>query len=214
MSHGDLLGTTWLHRPLDSGRFRCPRCDQERDCQRTELERQLVLAGRPVFRLGPIEGFRTCRTCRHAFPDGAAPSPGTGFPTLSEDERALLAVLAAVVFSDSAVRSAEKRGVARVVRLFIPHSEAFDVNELLRDARRRWGDPIDRLRRLRGLVDEDRRSRIVEAAYLVCTADGDLHPQESRLLERVGAALDLAPRTVRSALRDARHRGVTASDPD
>jgi tellurite resistance protein len=209
MATADLLGTTWTTRPGGDGRFHCPRCHGERDFTRTELRHRLVVLGRTWLPLGPARPFLTCADCGHAFPADDLPTPASAAdpqPVLSEDERALLSILAAVVFSDSAVRSAEKRGVAAVVRHYLPEAAGLDVNDLLRSARRRWGDPIDRLQRLRGLVDEDRRRRIVEAAYLVCTADGELHSEESRLLDRVGAALDLSPRLVRRAVSEARQQ--------
>ncbi|MEJ2503671.1 MAG: TerB family tellurite resistance protein [Gemmatimonadota bacterium] len=75
---------------------------------------------------------------------------------------------------------------------------------MLQRARRRWGDPVARLEKLADVVPASVRRRIVIGAYRVCSADGELHREESRLLDRVGEALNLSPQEVRMALREAK----------
>lgn len=130
----------------------------------------------------------------------------------SEDERAILGIVAAVIFSDSRIRATEKRAARDVIRRYAGlELRASELESLLRGARRRWGEPVDRLQRLSTLLDDASKRRIVEAAYLVSTADRELHSQESRLIDRIGEALDLPPREVTRAIQRARH---TAQGPE
>lgn len=214
MTDPGLLGTTWSCVRDGAGRFRCPHCGEERSFTRHRLQRHLVILGRRTARLGAPEEYATCAECGHAYRAGAVEEPVGGdasaSPVVAEDEAALLEILAAVIFSDSAVRSSEKEACREVVRRYggraIP---AAAMDDLLQSARKRRGDPMARLVRLRCLVPEPMKRRIVESAYHVCTADGELHREESRLLNRIGAALDLAPRQVRRALADAKRHPVT-----
>ena len=189
----DLFGTTWTSAPDGSGRFRCPCCADDRAFRRTLLQRHLTVLGRPILRAGPPDAIVTCETCGHGFQAEAAGEPDDAPVRLAEDEISLLGLLSAVIFSDSAVRATEKEVAGEVLRRYTGRAlAAADFDRLFRSARRRWGDPVARLERLRHLVPDRVRQRMVGAAYQVCTADGELHREESRLLDRVGAALDLS----------------------
>lgn len=229
MTDPGLLGTTWSCVRDGAGRFRCPGCGEERGFTRNRLQRHLMVLGRRVARLGGPEEYATCAECGHAYPyavvavaDAAAArdaraavieesgGDASASPVVAEDEAALLEILAAVIFSDSAVRSSEKVACREVVRRYSGRAvSAAAMDDLLQSARGRRGDPVARLVRLRCLIPEPMKRRIVESAYHVCTADGELHREESRLLNRIGTALDLAPRQVRRALADAKRHPVT-----
>lgn len=206
----ELLGTTWTCERIGTGRFQCPHCGRDRTVTLTRLHRWLAVLGRPVTRLGGAVDYRTCDGCGHVYPSVGATDPkAESGDVLAEDERAFLGVVSAMMLSDSVVRESEKEACREVVRRYtgrpIPSPE---VDELLRSARARWGDPVERLARLRCLVPSAVKRRIVEAAYHVCTADGELHREEGRLLHRIGEVLDLGPREVRRALGAAKRRPV------
>lgn len=199
-----LLATAWSWAADGQGRFRCPHCGDERACRRTLLQRRLVVLERAVASLGRPERFLTCQECGHAYSTSRL---GAGDPRdlLAEDELGLLAIVSAMILSDSAIRGGEKAMARDVILCYTGRRlDADRLEKLLRRARPRWGDPVDRLARLPGLVREQIRRAIVAAAYRVCTADGELHPEESRLLVRMGEALDLGPREIRHALREAK----------
>lgn len=212
MTERELVGATWSGEGVGHGRFRCPHCGEDRGADRTRLQRHLTVVGRPVLRLGRPSEYVTCEACGRAYPTGLADAEsGSWAPAsaVSEDERCLLAIVSAVVLSDSVVRPVEKAACREVFRRYTGRRLApEEVDELLRTSRGRWGDPVARLGRLRYLVPEVVRHRILEAAYHVCTADGELHREESILLARIGEALDLGPREVRRALEEAKARPV------
>ncbi len=199
---GDLVGTVWRREEKAASSFDCPRCGAPRGCSRVILQRHLTALGRPLFRFGRPALFNACDECGHAF---AAADSRRIAPVLAEDEVALVSVMAAVMLSDAAVRESEREVAGSVLRWYTgkPLGD-MEVAELLTHARAEWGEPIPRLARLALLVPMRMRRSLVSAAYLVCTADGDLHPQESRLLDRAGEALDLGPREVRRAIEEAR----------
>lgn len=208
MSRGGLLGTVWRCEAAGTGRFRCPHCGEERGFRRTTMHRRVTVMGRPLIRLGAVEEYVTCDRCGHAYTadraDGPPPDPIED-DGMAEDQYALLAIVAAVIFSDSTVRTAEKEAASHVIRRFTGRQvEPADVDDLLRRARKRWGDPMARLARLPCLVPEPVRHQIVEAAYHVCTADAELHHRESLFLNRIGEALELGPRAVRRAIAAAK----------
>ncbi len=146
--------------------------------------------------------YLTCGDCGRSWAAAELDVPGGA---ASEDERALRAVVAAVVFSDLSIRPTERRMVGRVVERYTGESlDEAGVENLLRTARARWGDPLARLGRLAAVLHPRAKRQIVGAAYLVCTADREMHPEESRLLVRIGEALDMAPREVRAAIEEAK----------
>lgn len=213
----ELIGTLWRRHAGGTGHFHCPRCGEERACARNTLQGYFALLGHPVLRLGHPRVFVTCGECGHSFssavadagrPDAAADAAAAGagaVATLAEDERALVAIIAAVILSDSVVRESEKKAAHAAMRRFTGTAITVEeVDELLARARAERGDLMARLERVSGLVPPRVRRGIVESVYHVCTADGDLHPQESRLLDRIGEALDLGPQEVRKAIVDAR----------
>lgn len=205
-----LLGTTWTCERIGTGSFQCPYCRRERAVTLTRLHRWLAVFGRPVTKLGKAVNYRTCDGCGHVYAaDQSVDQNADSDGVLAEDERAFLGMVSAIILSDSAVRESEKEACREVVRRFTGRPlPSPDVDELLRSARARWGDPVARLARLRCLVPPTIKRRIVEAAYHVCTADGELHREEGRLLHRIGEALDLGPREVRRALGEAKTRPV------
>lgn len=207
MSQAQLIGTSWRFEPAGGRSFACPRCEGERPAVGTRLRRRLTILGHEVAPLGREREFLTCEACGHAF----AADP-LHRPDLAEDELALLSLVAGVVFSDSVVRRSEKEVSRAVIRRYLGHRPPEAIDEMLRYARGRWGDPVARLTRLRGLVPTSTRRRLIEAAYLVCTADGELHRQESRLLDRIGEALDLSPREIRHAVAAARRHPAHSTD--
>lgn len=210
MADHALLGTVWICERLGHGRLRCPHCMEERELERTSLHRRLTFLGRPLFRMGGTREYVTCTQCGHAFSVEAAMGPEADLDgVVSEDTDALLALAAGVIFSDSSVREAEKEAAREIIRRYTGRAlPGTGVDDLLRRSRQRWGDPVARLARLRCMLPEPVRHRFVRAAYHICTADGELHPEESRFLSRVGEALDLGPREVHRSISDAKREAL------
>jgi uncharacterized tellurite resistance protein B-like protein len=203
-----MLGTAWASMPAGAGRFDCPRCGEERDYVGTALQRFLTVFRRPVLKLGGADEYVTCQLCGHAYPASVLSSPPEE-DRLAEDELAFLSVVAAMIFSDSVIRRSEKSVAREIIRRYTGRAmDGEEMDRLLERARLRWGDPIERLSRLRWLVPREMRRRIVAAAYHICTADGELHREESRLLDRIGDALDLPPRQLRQALTEAKRNPI------
>lgn len=212
------LETLWDCEPPTAGEFDCPHCHARRSATRRVVRARLAVFGRAAPLPGGTMTYHTCHVCGHSW-DGPSTDAGAGEEgpvgrPFSEDERALAAVVAAVVFSDLTVRQTEKRMVRWVMHRYTGETlgEA-GVDRLLRTARTRWGDPLARLRRLACVLDASMKRRIVAAAYLVCAADREMHPEESRLLVRIGEALDMSPRAVRSAIEEAKTVEVPAPEP-
>jgi uncharacterized tellurite resistance protein B-like protein len=200
----ELIGTAWTARPRQPADFSCPGCGKDGEARRTVLQCHVTVLDRPVARLGSPETYITCRHCGRAYCTDSL-NGGRGSTGLSADEAALAGLVAAVVFSDSVVRKVEKEMARQVISEYTGRDyPPMEANEMLQRARRRWGDPVARLEKLAGVISESTRRRMLIGAYRVCAADGELHREESRLLDRVGDALDLSPRDVRVALRQAK----------
>lgn len=198
-----IFETRWICEPIPSDRLHCPHCQQPRDVRRVILHPWLAVLGHELARIGRPREFSACQGCGRVYRVYSADDTVDRDP-MSEDERALFAVIAAVIFSDSRVRRTEKHVAREVIRRYTGAIiEPADMDALLRSARTRWGDPIGRLRRLACVLDDAVKLRIIEAAYLVSTADRELHTQESHLLNRIGEALDIPPRDIRRAIQDA-----------
>jgi uncharacterized tellurite resistance protein B-like protein len=198
-----IFETRWICEPKPSGRIHCRHCGEERDARRVTLHPWLAMFGKNLARIGRPREYGACLTCGRVYATDATPVDDS-HDAFSEDERALLAVVAAVIFSDSRVRSAEKLAAREVIRRMtgLDFGPA-DLDGLLRSARTRWGDPVDRLERVAHLLDDAAKRRILEAAYLVSTGDRELHTQEAHLLNRIGQTLDLTPREVRRVIQRA-----------
>lgn len=203
-----LLGTTWRHRPLGGGSFHCPRCDRERDYTATGVRRHVAVVGRPVVPVGEEQRLLSCDGCGAVYDVGITTlEPSAARDVRSEDELALEALLTAAVFSDSTVRLVEKGAARQAVRHYARRGAA-SIGEPAEPEEGGWGrrrpDAMECLARLRGVLGEGARRRMLAAVYRVCAADRELHPEEARFLMRLGDALDLQPRAVREAMREGR----------
>lgn len=163
----------------------------------------LVLFQRAILPVGRTETFLECGVCGRMFRARAV--AGGGF---SEDEKAVQALVAAVVMVDSRVRPAEWAVARRVLERYgglvvAPEDLANDLHRF----RRRVPDPVRYLTLLAPLLGEPGKMRIIRAIYDVCVADDELHPAETRLIRSAGEALDLSPMRVREAMRRAREGG-------
>ena len=242
-----LIGSHWTAEPLEPVPFDCPHCGDATRGVAWRQRRWVAVLARPLMSLGPGARYIRCERCGRTYdelllraqpPASAAPPANHtdvgvghaergadrgadrgGDQVMSEDERAILSVVAAVIFSDSAIRRSEKMAARTVIRRFTRRElDAAGLNALLRTARQRWGDPLGLLRRLAGLLDEAAKRRIVAAAYLVSASDRELHPEETRLLMRMGEALKMTPSSVMRAMREARDgrgaEGATDEEPE
>ncbi|MBW3553009.1 MAG: TerB family tellurite resistance protein [Gemmatimonadetes bacterium] len=197
-----LLQSQWRFRPVGGGTFHCPRCDRERDYTGTGVRTYLALFGRPLFPTRAEQTLVACDECGAIYDvEITTMDPAAARDVRSEDELALEAVLAGVVFSDSAVRPVEKRVARDAVRHYT-HRPETGGGERLTVKRRNPADPFERIARLAGILDESSRRRFVAAAYRVCGADRELHSQEARLLMQLGEVLNLGPREIREAMRE------------
>lgn len=202
-----ILGTRWRSRPLGGGTFHCPRCDRERDYTATGIGPVLAAFGRRLLRWGAEQTLVACDSCGAIYDVSITTvEPGRAREIRSEDELALEAVLSAAVFSDSTVREVEKQAARHAVRQYA-HRAHDDVDSgpgAAAGARRRAPDPFQRLERLAGVLSEPAKRRILAAVYRVCAADRELHPQEARLVMKIGEMLELHPRHVREAMKEGR----------
>jgi uncharacterized tellurite resistance protein B-like protein len=149
------------------------------------------------------EAFLECGRCGRVF---AARAVATG--GVSEDEKAVQSLVAAVVMVDTRVRPGEMDVARRVLEQYGGRKlSPEDFTDELHRMRRRVPQPIGYLTRLAPLLGEKGKMRIIEAVYDVCVADDELHPAETRLIRSAGEALDLSPMRVREALRRAREDG-------
>lgn len=216
----ELIASRWVCAASGRQSFHCPFCGGLREGEVRTLSRWLAVLGLPVLLLGRVGPFLFCPSCRRTYrrtaelerierpgvsgTSGAPGGAGSG-RVLSLDERAILSVVGAVIFSDSSVRPVEKRAARAVIFRYTGRDlDAAALALLLRTSRERWGDPVRRLRRVACLLDESAKRRIVSAAYLISGSDRELHPEEGRLLMRIGEALELPPRAMRAAMAEAR----------
>lgn len=202
-----LLGTIWRFTTVGGGTFHCPRCDAGRDYTGTRARPFLSFFDRAVV---PLSGERTliaCDACGAVYDASVTTmDPAAARVLRSEDQLALEAVLAAMVVSDSTIREVEKVAVQQAVRHHTGRrpTDVAGAVQRLDTTRRRAVDPFERIERIAGALDERTRRRILAAAYRVGAADREMHPQEARLLIRLGEVLDLHPRQVREAMKEGR----------
>lgn len=202
-----ILGTRWHARAIGGGTFHCPRCDHERDYTGTALRPVLTAFGAALFPVGAEQTLVACDGCSAVYDVSITTmDPERARAVRAEDELALEAVLGAVMFSDSRLRPVEREAAEEAVRHYAHRGKAEPEDALTGGwkARRRAADSFDRVARLCPVLSVAARRRILAAAYRVCAADRELHPQEARLIMRLGETLELHPRQVREAMKEGR----------
>ncbi|MEJ2184370.1 MAG: TerB family tellurite resistance protein [Gemmatimonadota bacterium] len=179
--------------------FDCPRCDGSQGF-RTSARWWLALLGRAILPMGRTERYLECGSCGRTFAARAVAAGGA-----SEDEKAVQALVAAVVMADMRVRSREMEVARRVLERYGGRAlRAEDLVDELHRLRRRVPKPLRYLTRIAPLLGDRGKMRIIEAVYDVCVADNELHPAETELIRSAGEALDLSPMRVREAMQRAR----------
>ncbi|HKJ93623.1 MAG TPA: TerB family tellurite resistance protein [Longimicrobiales bacterium] len=164
------------------------------------VRRRLSLFGHRTLPLGPRRTFLQCARCGRTFSARALANGAA-----SEDEKAVQALVAAVVMADSRIRPREMDAARRVLEQHggLP-LQPNDLADELHRLRRTIPEPLHYLVGVAPLLADAGKLRIVQAVYQVCAADDELHPAETRFIRAVGETLDLSPMRVREAMRSAR----------
>jgi len=210
-----LLGMEQLRTVRGEERRSCPRCRVDRDFVRATTRRHLLFAGRPVLPMGTGRDYMECGRCGRTYEADMLESTTSSKagPARSVDERAILALVAAAIMADSRVRDREKEVARSVLRRHTGRELAGeDFLRLLREVRREIPNPIRYLARLAPVLTESAKTRILEAAYEIASADRELHPAETRLIVNVGEALEVSPMLVRQAMETVRRRQAEERD--
>lgn len=187
----------------------CPRCRVSRSFTLTDVRLNLITAGRPFLPLSAAHTFAECAHCGRTFENQQFVRARTSEEAivLSADDRAIHALVAAAIMADSRVRPREKQVARDVIKRHTGRElSTGELERELQRIRREIPDPVRFLRDLAPVLSEGAKTRILEAAYEMASADQELHPAETRLIVAAGEALQVSPMTVREAMRTVRQR--------
>ena len=190
-------------RPTERGTFRCPSCNGPHPYTR-------VVVGRVVrffaiqLPAGTYGEYVECGTCLATFrPSALAFHDRVGESDIrAEYERALRRVLALLVVSDGHIDDAEITTVQRVYAAVTGSQlsraevvvEAEEVAEHPTSAARYLGEVV-------GYLNDRGKEQVLRGAALVIGADGHVHDNETEVVRRLGAVMQLGEDRIEYVLR-------------
>ena len=178
---------------INTGQFLCPRCNQTRMYKHQSARRFFTLYFIPIIPLEDLGQFVECQACHTSYkPEVLAYSASNSKRSASELNVAIKRVLALMILVDGDAQEAEIE-VMRTVFNNITNS-----NLSLEAIKEEIGFAKSDSRAVRHVLgnfamglNPAAKNLIIESAYLVAVADGDLKEEERVFLNSAGAIMQL-----------------------
>lgn len=181
---------------LERGHFSCPECGEASPYQRTRVRRSLSVLGQPLLSMGTAGEYIECGRCLATFrPEVLAYDAGDETPrVMAEYQRAVARVLALMMAADGVILDPEIEAVQEVFEAVTGRRLTLeDVAEEV-DAVGRAPTSVARyLAAVVGFLNEHGREQVLRAAALISCSDGQVHPNERRVLRRLAGVMGLEP---------------------
>ncbi len=201
-----ILGTRGVTSRRGAGMFFCPQCRGQREYEHKAVRRFFTLYFIPVIPLDLIGEYVECHTCRGAFDSSVLTIDVQAIESAVQQEffEHVKRILVLFMIADGAADEQEMRAVQE----FLPSIGASrpDTGELARQVQLARDAQATAAAYARGIAEElseEGKRLIVQGAFLVATAGGQLGPEHQAQLQQLPGALRMSEQAFREAVRRA-----------
>ena len=185
-----VIGTMGIPFTRDKGTFYCPRCRNDVSYRGRHVRRFLTLYFIPLIPLDKMEEYIECLQCKNRFPrEVLAHNRERAAQAFQGYVRYTLALLAAL---DSEITSTEVTTFQELVRRLTGRAPTMDeATAELMAAKSARQVPSWYLRTIGGWLTKDEKKALVQFAFLMVSAAGQMSEARSSTLAQFPAALGL-----------------------
>ena len=211
-----VFGSRAVESELGSGRFYCPKCDDDRPYLNKEARRWFTLFFIPVIPLNRLGSYIECPVCKTAYTGevlNVAPSPERQKSLKLAVNDAMKRLMVGIVCADGEVDPEEVSLAVKLGQGVI--GSAYNHDYFAQDVARYKGqDFMAALRTLGSQTDVASRELLVRVAVVLAVADGQLDVTEFLLIERIGEALGVPVERVHELISEATQFGLEGRPPE
>lgn len=197
-----VIGTMGIPFTSDKGTFYCPRCRDDVAYRGRHVRRFLTLYFIPLIPLDKIEEYVECLKCKNRFPrEVLSHNREQATRAFHGYVRHALALLAA---SDEQITAAEVSTFQDLIRRLTGQSPSLEeVSTELLAAKSARQMPSWYLRTINGWLDKSEKKILVQYAFLMVSAGGQISEARSAILAQFPAALGLTEDEFREFVSEA-----------
>ena len=201
-----LIGTMNITRTRDRGEFYCPSCMGTRSYRLRARRPFLTLYFIPTVPVGGAEQFVECEGCRQNWDVTVLQQDRSFYEDqqvdLFRDEAIRAAVL--VVLADGVTTQNEIAALQRVAtRMLQREVDRDELGRLCSIAQENKIPATNYVMTVSRRWNNDQRARALQAMFLAATADGELGPEQAKVLSRMRDILEMSPAEYETAIEGA-----------
>lgn len=190
-----IFGTRGVTYSYNKGDFHCPSCRSDRPYNHKRVRRFFTLYFIPVLPLDLLGEYIECPKCRGTYRTEVLNfDPGSqGQKFEAEFHRAIKRVMVLMMLADGVVEDEEVDVIRKIYsQLTDMDMSEDDVQDEIEEVQRLRLDVKSALAKCAGYLNEDGKTMVVKAAYLVAAADGVFQEEEKALLASIGRSLGMS----------------------
>lgn len=190
-----IFGTTGLTFSGESGQFFCPECASHQAYQRKTVRRFFTLYFIPLIPLDTISTYVRCHHCDGTFHPEVLSLKESDYRAAMEAEffDDVRRVMVLMMLADGRVEENEVLALVDFYRQLtgteVPRSQ---IDQEVEQAKQAKSDAVSYVRRLAPRLGEQGKRTIVQGAFLVASAGGEMDPGHQQQLRQFPEALGIS----------------------
>jgi tellurite resistance protein len=198
-----IFGTRGIRTLKETGDFYCPKCQNSRGYEWHRVNRWFTLYFLPVIPLGTIGEYIECSLCRATWEPEVRhlkeQIDRADRELLAEFQKGVREIMILMMLADGRIDSEEQEMIRSIYQRL--SGEDYPLEQVHEDVRllEAASTSIDECaRRLSGVLNDEGRAMVFQAAILVAQASGGIVSEERKMLDRLASSLDLERNAVRA----------------
>jgi len=191
-----IFGTRGVSSTKEQGNFHCPQCEQQRAYKHKKVTRFFTLYFIPLIPLGKIGEYVECQTCKGTFIPNVKNYQGPDQSEqqfLSEYEKAIKHSMVLMMLADGEIDQREKEAVVQTVNKFGHNDINMQQLDEYIDKVQGNPEPVSKyLHRIQANLNGHGKEMVIKSALAIAAADGNIDPEEVKLLKEMADALDMS----------------------
>jgi tellurite resistance protein len=190
-----IFGTRGVTTTPESGQFFCPTCGSGATFRWRRVRRFFTLYFIPVIPLDRLGEYIECQGCRGTFQIGVLefdPAKAAG-EVEAQYQTGVRRVMIAMLLADGVIEDSEVAAIRSIFHELTGRDlgEAV-VRQEIAEIQGSGAEVKQVLAGLAGMLNDHGKEKVIEAAYLVASADGEFHESEQALIVQVADVLGVS----------------------